>query len=313
MFDPSNGLIAFQVQKVGTAGIAVINADGSEYRQVVQMGPTRDQPESGTGSPGWLRYGYIIFTSNRAGGPDDFHLFVVDPFGPSAGGDGMQLTSDPAQIEWDGVGSADGSTLAFAVAAATGDPNEPLRDVGLTLSDADGDNQRLLFTPLAGTFDDRWPDISPDGKKIAFSRGMGGDPGSARGSIFVANIDGTGAHELTDPELDAVHPRWSPDGRWIIFSSNSDNYAIESANVWVVAADGTGLRQLTFESGGQSQAFFPDFGPDSQHFVFLSDNLGRSGTQDLAILSLDGSPGCTLWKGSAVQFAGDPDWGPPAP
>jgi Tol biopolymer transport system component len=303
LFEASDGRIAFTVQEGSAAGIATINADGSGFELVVEPGPAREQPHAGTVAPGWLPDGRILFTSNRAGGPDDFHLFIVDP----GAGDPERLTNEPDQIEFDGAISADGSTLAYAVALATGDPAEPFRDVGIVLSDAHGGDAGQVTFPPKGTFD-QWPDISPDGTKLAFSRGMGGDPGSALGSINVVNLDGTTSQgELTDPELDAIRPRWSPDGQWLLFSSNADNYATESANVWVVRSNGTGLRQLTFESG-MSQAFFPDWSPDGQHIVYLHHRAG-SGTQDLSIMALDGGPGCTLWEGTSSQLAGDPDWG----
>jgi len=33
------------------------------------------------------------------------------------------------------------------------------------------------------------------------------------------NADGTNARQLTDPEMFAGEPDWSPDGEWIIFST----------------------------------------------------------------------------------------------
>jgi Tol biopolymer transport system component len=116
----------------------------------------------------------------------------------------------------------------------------------------------------------------------------------------------TGLREITDPVLDAIRPRWSPDGDQIVFSSNADNFMSESANIWAVAPNGTGLRQLTFESGGQ--AFSPDWSPDGRHIVFLPTRPGGD-TQDLAIIGLSGDGGCTLWRGTASMLAGDPDWG----
>jgi Tol biopolymer transport system component len=270
----------------------------------VEPGPGREQPHAGTEAPHWIPDDRILFGSNRAGGPDDWHLFVVD----AAGGDPEQVTDEPSGIEYHGVASPDGSLLAYGKAVATGNPAEPFNDAGIFLSDADGGNERLLTKPSEGTLDE-WPDFSPDGLKVAFSRGLGGAPGSARGSVYVVNIDGTGLQQITDPELDAIRPRWSPDGRLIVFSSNADNYASESADTWVIAPDGSGIRQLTFRSGS-SQAFHPDWSPDGRYIVFLDHRAGN-GTQDLAIIDLEGNEVCTLWPGTSSQLAGDPDWGPP--
>ena len=300
----SDGRIAFKIQSGEAGGIASINADGSGFRMVVEFGPGRSQPHAGTEGPHWLPDGRILFDSNRAGGPDDWHLFVVE----ASGGEPEQLTTDPDRIEFYGAASPDGSMLAHGAALATGDPAEPFIDAGIFLRDLVDGNERQLIKPPEGTFDE-WPHFSPDGTKVAFSRGLGGEPGSALGSIYVVNVDGTGLQQVTDPALNAIRPRWSPDGRLIAFSSNADNHMVESANVWVVAPDGTGLRQLTFQSG-TSQGFFPDWSPDGRHLVFLRHRAG-SGTQDLAIIGLDGGEPCTLWAGTGSRLAGDPDWGPP--
>src|SRR5690348_5075791 len=46
--------------------------------------------------------------------------------------------------------------------------------------------------------------------KVAFSH---------RGDIWIANDDGSGVRRLTDHQARDVYPRFSPDGKWIAFSS----------------------------------------------------------------------------------------------
>src|SRR5262245_48931493 len=54
------------------------------------------------------------------------------------------------------------------------------------------------------------------------------------GDIWVANDDGTNPHRLTDNLAREDFPRFSPDGRWIAFSSNRyGNY-----DVFLVSATG---------------------------------------------------------------------------
>src|SRR5690348_15123982 len=54
------------------------------------------------------------------------------------------------------------------------------------------------------------------------------------GDIWTANEDGTNIHRLTDNLAREVYPRFSPDGRWIAFSSNRySNY-----DVFVIPATG---------------------------------------------------------------------------
>jgi tricorn protease len=54
------------------------------------------------------------------------------------------------------------------------------------------------------------------------------------GDIWTAKDDGSSLQRLTDHKAREVYPRFSPDGRWIAFSSNRDgNY-----DVFVIPAEG---------------------------------------------------------------------------
>jgi TolB protein len=57
------------------------------------------------------------------------------------------------------------------------------------------------------------PAWSPDGKKIAFARLVGGHP-----QIFVMNANGGGVRALTHGAPDHLDPTWSPDGKTIAYS-----------------------------------------------------------------------------------------------
>jgi dipeptidyl aminopeptidase/acylaminoacyl peptidase len=54
---------------------------------------------------------------------------------------------------------------------------------------------------------------SPDGKQIAFARGVKG-----KSQIFIMPLDGGEAFQLTDLKQGASNPSWSPDGTKILFS-----------------------------------------------------------------------------------------------
>jgi len=65
------------------------------------------------------------------------------------------------------------------------------------------------------------------------------------GDIWIANDNGTDAHRVTDHVARDIYPRFSPDGRWIAFSSN--RYG--NNDVFVIPAAGGAAKQLTFHSG----------------------------------------------------------------
>ena len=65
------------------------------------------------------------------------------------------------------------------------------------------------------------------------------------GDIWIAGEDGTGVRRLTDHVARETYPRFSPDGRWIAFSSN--RYG--NNDIFIVPVDGGAPKRLTFHSG----------------------------------------------------------------
>jgi tricorn protease len=83
------------------------------------------------------------------------------------------------------------------------------------------------------------------------------------GDIWVANEDGSNVQRLTDHTARDVYPRFSPDGRWIAFSSNRyGNY-----DVFVIPSAGGAPRRLTYHSGNDEVVAWTR---DSQRVVFRS-------------------------------------------
>jgi tricorn protease len=81
------------------------------------------------------------------------------------------------------------------------------------------------------------------------------------GDIWVAGEDGTNVVRLTDNRARDVYPRFSPDGKWIAFSSNRyGNY-----DVFIVPAAGGAPKRLTYHTGNDEVVGWTR---DSQHVVF---------------------------------------------
>ncbi len=83
----------------------------------------------------------------------------------------------------------------------------------------------------------RFPDLDPSGKRIAFSY---------QGDIWTAGVDGSDVRRITIHEAYESHPRWSPDGKNIAFSSN--RYGND--DVYAVSFRGGVPKRLTWHSAG---------------------------------------------------------------
>ena len=81
------------------------------------------------------------------------------------------------------------------------------------------------------------------------------------GDSWVANEDGSSPQRLTDSRGHEMNPRFSPDGRWIAFSSN--RYG--NNDVFVVAASGGTPKRLTFHTGNDEVVGWTR---DSQNVLF---------------------------------------------
>src|SRR4029077_15769292 len=86
--------------------------------------------------------------------------------------------------------------------------------------------------------------------------------GGKQEDIFIGRIDGTEVRQLTDDAYMDRGPRWSPDGKRIVFYSNrSGKYEI-----WTVRPDGSGLEQLSFISNAIPTE--PLWSPDGKRLAF---------------------------------------------
>src|SRR5712691_10605005 len=122
--------------------------------------------------------------------------------------------------------------------------------------------------------------------------------GPSQSSLFVSNADGSGEQKLTEGYLD-YNPVWSPDGQWIVFTSERNG----SADLYRMRPDGSGLERLTDAPAYDDQAAFS---PDGKQLVFVSTRAG--GTADLWTMDLQTRRTKALTSGAGGDFR--PSWSP---
>lgn len=122
----------------------------------------------------------------------------------------------------------------------------------------------VLVSPDAPSW---WHGWSPDGARLAYVAARGGSR-----VIDVYTIAATGGAEtrLTQGEGHSDGPDYSADGRSIYWNCDRDGHA----QIWVMAADGSGQRKLFADDHVN---WFPHPSPDGRHLIYLAYPPGTLG------------------------------------
>jgi dipeptidyl aminopeptidase/acylaminoacyl peptidase len=108
------------------------------------------------------------------------------------------------------------------------------------------------------------PQISPDGKLVVYVLGtVDLDGNKIASTLWLAPTDKGEPRQLTNTAKKDRHPRWSPDGKHILFESNrsGDN------QLWIIDLDGGEARQVTNISSEASNGIWSRNG---KHIAFVS-------------------------------------------
>ena len=147
--------------------------------------------------------------------------------------------------------SPDGHTLAF-------DAETDRERTSLFLLDVGMKEVRAVKSPADHY---GYPAFSPNGRLLAFSR----TDATFTWDLCVAPLSGRNQRCLTHGPANDTEPSWAPDGRSIIFASDREDPKAGLRSLYVVSADGSGLRRLTtgFDDGA------PAFSPDGTEVAFV--------------------------------------------
>ncbi|HKQ78593.1 MAG TPA: protein kinase [Blastocatellia bacterium] len=209
-----DGRVVYVSRAYGSQDVWLMDQDGKNQRQL-----TTDETRSDRHPAVTPDGRYIVFTSTRTGNSNIFRYDLST-------GDQKQLTTGVSE-EFPSV-SADGKWVIYA---ATGLTKHTLWKVPI-----DGGDPVQLTDKLSN-----WPDVSPDGQKIACW--YRAEPG-AKWQIAVIPISGGDPEKVFDvpPSADyAIPTRWMPDGKGISFVATREGVS----NIWHQPLDGSAPKQLT--------------------------------------------------------------------
>jgi Tol biopolymer transport system component len=297
-FPGDNGRIVFgRPDAQGNLQVWTARADMSHQRQL-----TSGDASSGfaTWSP---RAPMIAFDSNQADPDLGDDVEINDVFTMRADGSGAKRITSGEGFAGDPSWTPDGTRLVFV-----SDEGDYPAKQGVYSSRRDGSDLRRITTLPEGANSDTAPRVSPDGRRIVFTRYFPADTGRETSALYL--VDSDGSHLRRIRATARLHPGdadWSPDGRYLVFEADGPREG-SRGDIYTIRRNGTQLRNLTGNVNGRQGSSDPVFSPDGKRILFVSGTFPTDGAPKvgLAIMRTDGSKR-TMLPGSPA-FEDQPDW-----
>lgn len=243
-FSPDGRRIAFTSDRGGGDNIWIMNADGSDKRQVTK------EDFRLLNQPSWSPDGQFIaakkhFTTGRSLGTGEIWLYHV------SGGGGVVLVKRPNETHQKELGepvfAPDGKSIFYERNVTPGPIFEYAQDSNGDLFHIERYDLETgeISTAVSGNGGSVRPTPSPDGKKIAFVRRE-----RAQSKLYVKDLASgveTKIYDALDVDMQetwaviGTYPNfaWTPDGRTLVFWAGG--------KIRRVGADGTGAAVIPFK------------------------------------------------------------------
>ena len=130
---------------------------------------------------------------------------------------------------------------------------------------------------------------------------------TGRSDIYVMNDDGKHVRQLTKTPFSEYNPRWSSNGKYIVFERNlgptEKNPHAQQFDIFIMDADGNNERRLTFHPQNDT---YPCWSPDGKQIAFTGI---RDGVPNIHIMKLATGNIRQLTKNKdGKTFATMPSW-----
>lgn len=247
VWSPDGGWIAFNAARNGQNKLFIQGVFGHRVGQLSVHGDNT--------TPRWSPDGQWIYSTT-----DYLGRRVV--YRVRRNDSDYELALNAADVEMGASPSPDGSFIVFAsnstaLSNRTAELNGQNPDPNLVgdwdiyrYETASGNVRRLTSTTGA----DIAPHVSPDSEQIVFQSFRDGN-----WELYTITSEGGNLQRLTNTiDRSEIWPKWSPDGRWILYQGQD---ALNESHIYKMRPNGSDFQRLTHDTPLRDRNLQPDWSP----------------------------------------------------